>query len=376
MRCKGSPVLISALGSSLADNDNPYALAGRVSHALADLSFTSGVPVSQIPCTHIIDTDTGYAVAVTRDIRNCADTYTATVRAMAAGADLHPETTAPVFYGITGTVDNWFVIGTELQIHDLKAGRIEVEAAENDQLLIYAQGVMTLIRLVYGLQITAIRLVIHQPITRRIDEWVTSPEHVENRWRAARATVEQIEVMTHEVAERSLCPSLKTCRYCPMLKNGCPAADQRVIDITTAVPGPANQDYTTLGQTLGELELIKKWVDATRAHGYGLLMRGEQIPGWKLIDGKMGKRFWDGEDRAAAAVEPILGEQTYKKTLISPTQFGELVDKEQYKSVAHLIKQARGGYRLVTEKTKGEPVNPADHGADLELLAAGADESE
>jgi len=361
-RCLGSEVLIAA--GKFPDTDNPAALLGRITHALAAMAFDHSCTVKAIAATHIIDTDTLQAIALDRDIRRCAETYVSTVRTMAAGAFINCETTLPVFDAGTGTTDAWYRLGRLLSVHDLKSGRVEIRAAGNTQLIMYAWAVLQYLQRIMGTHaanfIDKVQLVIHQPHNHTVDEVTMDLSAFLNEVDKVAAKRDRIKTIPLADVSKFLTPGLKQCRYCPA-RAECEALSEKITEALrkpdiAVVAGAV--DNEALAECCEAAPLAKVWADAVLDLQYSKMRAGEVVPGFKLVDGKMGRRFWEKAEKAESLLLSTYGpEFTYAKTLLGVKPFGDEVSREEYKILAPYIGQKRGAYRVVKNSAKGDPVD-------------------
>jgi hypothetical protein len=280
----------------------------------------------------------------------------------------------------------FFPAGVEAQVHDLKFGRgVRVEA-DGAQMKHYALGLLQDFDLVAD--ITRVRMTIHQPRLDHTDEVVMSVEDLK-KWAELPRTAAQsiMKLMARpelqppktgwqdvEDVPAALVPHLKPtdkgCRFCDA-KAICPAL---LADVAEAVTGGRSSasDFKAVGKPKLEvdapadvhdygdnwlavfasrLDQIDTLVKAVRAEiDRRVLNQGKKVPGFKIVKGKQGDRSWTDKGQAEAALKNLgLGNAAYKRTLVTPTQFGKLVVPDTYDTVAHLITRAEGRPAVVHE---------------------------
>lgn len=240
-----------------------------------------------------------------------------------------------------GTSDIIAARGVELQVHDYKHGRgVEVDAKDNEQMMLYALGALDEVNDVLG-PFETVRLVIHQPrIKDAPSEWSLTVAELE-AWGRGRARSGAMSVLAAEqhLGHNSgwnatfLNPGEDQCRFCPA-KATCPALRDVVQDtlgIHAASPdefadahiecAPDVQDDAWLAVLMGKAGLIEDWLKAVRAEVERRLLAGQSITGWKIVQGKQGNRAWSSAAEAEAALKTmrLKIEEMYDLTLISPT---------------------------------------------------------
>ena len=364
MACPGSV----ALSAGLPDNTSEYAAWGSVAHRIADECLTK----SKDPATFVglrYNQD-GYAITVDDDMAECVQTYLGNLREMTAGADLFESETRTNYSTwlnvdqdlAWGTADATALIGTELQVHDLKTGRgVEVDAVENRQMMLYAGGKLLEMEAL-GIEVETVRLVIHQPRVRKApSEWrLTRDELVDWLMGDARQAAQRVLQAAQPLDE--FMAAGDHCRWC-RAKATCPALRAEVAgtvgereDITdafepVAVAHLGNPDPSrALAACLAKVDMIEDWCSAVRAESLRRLSAGEPVPGYKLVQGKRGARAWANPTEA----EKVLREQfrlpvekAYDLKLISPTTAEKLakagdIGPRQWAKVIPLIVQRDG----------------------------------
>ena len=369
--CPGSVVL----SAGLPDNTSEYAAWGSVAHKIADKCLNDRLlPEAFLGTVHDQDS---YKIKVDDDMVECVLIYLYNVVEMTAGADLFESETRTnyarwlaVDHDLAwGTADATAVIGTELQVHDLKTGRgVEVDAVENRQMMLYAGGKLLEMEAL-GIDIETVRLVIHQPRVRRApSEWTLSRDELV-AWLTGEARQGAQRVLqAHEAVEFD--PYLAAgdhCRWCrakatcsalraevaATVADTVPASPDEFAVIAPSVNPPADTAHTQaswLAMCLSRVDMIEDWCSAIRAESLRRLSAGEPVPGYKLVQGKRGARQW--ADPAEA--EKVLREQfrlpvekAYDLKLISPTSAEKLakagdIGPRQWAKVIPLIVQRDG----------------------------------
>ena len=375
LACPGS----ITLSDGKPDNTSEYAAWGSVAHKVADKCLVLGEPASEFLGAKF-DQD-GYTFTVDDEMVECVQTYLDNLAEMTAGADLFESETRTNYAAwlqvdqdlAWGTADATAVLGTELQVHDLKTGRgVEVDAVGNEQMMLYAGGKLAEMEAL-GVDIETVRLVIHQPRVRKApSEWSLTREELVTwltstaRSGAASVLVAQETRGTSQWYETFLRPG-DHCRWCrakatcPTLRadvtatvsDTVPATPEDFADITPTIAPPVDSGHdeaSWLAVCLSRVDLIEDWCKTVRAEALRRLSDGQPVPGFKLVAGKRGNRQW--ADPAEA--EKVLREQfrlpiekAYDLKLISPTSAEKLakagdIGPRQWAKVIPLIVQKDG----------------------------------
>jgi hypothetical protein len=275
-----------------------------------------------------------------------------------------------------GTADVIIARGEELIVVDFKFGRgVEVDAEKNPQMSLYALGALQAYQGLVA-DFTRVRMAISQPrVKKSPSEWDCTVEELEAWGRStARSAVATCVNAKRTAAEDSeqrwaelfLRPAEKACKFCKA-KATCPALRDEVSatvgDMTAASPddfadltaqetAPADTGIpheAWLAACLTKVDLIEDWCKSIRAEAERRLLAGDNVPGWKLVQGKRGARQWAD---AKAAEETLKGmrvktEEMYDLKLISPTSAEKLhkagtIGPRQWPKLQGLITQSEG----------------------------------
>lgn len=211
-----------------------------------------------------------------------------------------------------------------LIVGDLKTGRHKVLAKENKQMMLYALGLLRKLKRLYD--ITAVRLVIFQPYAGGADEWDTTPEALELfgkfASKAALKAIDAFERGKKGLKPADFRPGNGQCQWCRFAEK-CNAKRKTA---SAEAESDLSDDSTemTLDQLKAEwdkLPLMRQHIADIEKAMYSALMRGEQVEGLKLVEGRPGNRSWDipddiGDLVAQWGIEDLMT----KQTLLSPTE--------------------------------------------------------
>lgn len=225
-----------------------------------------------------------------------------------------------------------------LIVGDLKTGRHKVLAKENKQMMLYALGLLRKLKRLYD--ITAVRLVIFQPYAGGADEWDTTTEALEQfgkfvQSRALKA-IDAFERGKKGLKPADFRPSSDACQWCRFAEK-CNAKRKTA---SAEAESDLSDDSTemTLEQLKAEydkLPLMRQHIADIEKAMYAALMRGEQVEGLKLVEGRPGNRSWS-DIEAVQLVARGNPDIMYKETLLSPTEAEKEVKALHPEIWAHL----------------------------------------
>lgn len=342
-----------------------FADEGTAAHELAEICLTTDFAPHDL-----IGQKMSNDWVVTEDMAEFIQVYINNIRDYSKHADLVMVEQRVDFGQVVndnsafGTADCIIIIGDEIQVHDLKYGMgVEVSAEENEQLLLYAVGAYEKYKVLGDLR--RVRLVIHQPRLRALSEWDCDVEYLFNFSIKAKEAVETIKALEKDRAdvEKYFNPGQKQCQWCA-IKGSCPALAKKVLktvaddfdDLTQLDIAEVKIKNNTecmktvtpeqLSLLMSMTDIIEDWCRAVRGQVENNLISGKDVPGYKLVAGRMSPRRWTNEE----IVEELMTEFNvpddiaYKKTLITPTQAEKVLKQvpNVWETLQALIEQKQG----------------------------------
>jgi len=353
MRCPGSV----ALEAELPDTSSVYADEGTAAHELCSwmLAEERTKEDAEALIGVMAITVNGKDWSVTEEMVEHCSYYAKLVREYAGKYPILVE--QRLSFGKTidvpdqfGTSDAVILKDDEIVVIDFKYGMgVKVEAVDNEQAQLYALGVLEEYDyLNSGWKF--VTMVICQPRVNHVAEWVISVEQLrefgENASRAAAIALGD---------NAPFDPGEKQCRFCKA-KATCPALRDEVLEVVTDAAASdfddldANNVRTSnaerLAVAMSKVGLVEDWCKAIRAETERRLFAGEDVPGFKLVEGRQGNRNWSNEE----AVEAMFQHWRYRKdemydfALISPTTAEKLLKANpgRWEKLQELIHRAPG----------------------------------
>lgn len=390
MNCPGS----LALEEKCTDRSSNYADEGTAAHELASWALKAGNDTAAYMGRVIVVNDTEFIVD--KEMADNVQIYVDAVRDYAHNAGNSGEMMVEQRVEFSDVVDVPDQFGTsdavillhsdsELQVHDLKYGRgVRVDAEENEQLMLYALGAMAEFGMVGNFE--KVRMVIHQPRLHHTSEWSCSVEHLDRFGTKARQGAHHaVNVADKEKPEAvwfHLNPGDEQCRFCKA-KAICPKLTAAVVkavagDFQDLNDAPiveqiaeAEDKINTLsnaqiGDALKSVDLIESWCKAIRAKAESELLAGNDVPGFKLVEGRRGARKWANESEAENTLKTmrLKLEEMYALKLISPTDAEKLhksgaIGPRQWPKLQQIIVQGEGKPSVAPESDKRQALKMA-----------------
>ena len=249
-----------------------------------------------------------------------------------------------------GTADTIIINGDRLYIIDLKYGKgVPVYAENNPQLMLYALGAYLEYSLFYGIEYIEMHIV--QP-------------RMENMSVFSMKASELINWAENEVkpnAERAFAGEGEFnpgehCKFCKV-KGSCRARAENYLSLEK-IKGPllTNDEKAEALQRGAELD---KWLGELKAEIYSAIEKGEEVKGWKIVQGKSNGRYFTETDVAIEKLKEhgIKEDMLYERTLLTAPKIETLVGKKNFREwVGDTVVPIPGKPTLVPESDKREAI--------------------
>lgn len=283
-----------------------------------------------------------------------------------------------------GTADLVVFSGDELQIHDLKYGQgVDVDAENNYQLMIYAAGALDKYKDTYTIPIKSIRLVIHQPRKNNFPEWsmpirelIRAKSSIYSAATNCWDILDRVEEDKSKISEEDLEVG-PHCRnaFC-RARSICPALTGKVLEATAADFEDLTKKEMPLHEKMKLIPIVEDWCKAVRAQVEAKLFTGEDVPGFKLVQGRKGNRAWDDKDgiEKEMLAMRITHKYIYDYKLASPATLekhakNNHINKKQWERLQEHITQSEGVPSVAPsdDKRPAISVNPGDDFDDISV---------
>lgn len=238
-----------------------------------------------------------------------------------------------------GTGDCIIIGGNTLHVIDLKYGKgVPVSAKDNPQMKLYALGAFTEYSFLY--QIERISMTIIQPRLDNISNDVITIEDLLN-WGAEIFPIAQKAFF----GEGEHVPG-EWCRFC-RAKALCRARSDfnMALDEYKQI-NPALITNDEIGRILQKAKDLAAWVKDLEEYALSELLKGNQVEGWKAVEGRSNRRFIN-QDEAFAVVKAngVDEAMLYERKPITLTAVEKLLGEKRFNELlaAHV------------EKPKGSP---------------------
>lgn len=249
-----------------------------------------------------------------------------------------------------GTCDCIIIQDDTLTIIDYKYGQgVMVSAIDNPQMKLYALGAMN----DYGIamDVKKVELHIFQPRLNNIStDTLTVEELMDWAENTVKPTAEKAAQGKGKYAPGEHCRFCQHGGKCRALTKMCTEyLDTHGLRVALPVLAPHE-----VADVLRMEPMVTMWLKKVKEQALTTLMNGEELPGYKLVEGKLGNRKWKDEGEVAATLAPLYSKEEYTETrLLSPSQMDKAIGKKRVAELLDgLIERAPGAPTIapITDK--------------------------
>lgn len=251
-----------------------------------------------------------------------------------------------------GTCDCILIEGDTLTIIDYKYGvGVPVSAENNPQMRLYALGALHDFGFAYDVE--KIETHIYQPRINNIStESLTVDELL--------AWAKTVKPIAEKAAKgKGKYKAGSHCKFCPhagrcrtLTKTCTEYAETH--DLRVAVPVLTPHE---VAEVLAMEPLITLWLKRVKSQALTTMLDGGEVPGYKVVEGKLGNRKWTDELQVAEALKGAgYSEEDYTETkLLSPAAIDKLVGKKKAAELLDGLTARSAGAPTIALETDKRP---------------------
>ena len=367
------------LAEQFPNQTSPYAEAGRVAHAIAELK-------ARKYCLEPMSARTYNAqLKKLRDsphfdksMDENTDTYLEVLKETALSFEKAPfvalETRVDFSDSVPegfGTADCIMIGSGTIVIIDYKNGAgVPVEAEDNPQMKLYALGALQVYAPIYGDTIQRAVLKIVQPNAWGTKTWETTVQALK-LW--AFNTVKPIARIAYD--GKGGFSAGGWCGFCPA-KAQCSARARQMLELEPMVGAkpqrsnaqegpeknaPALLSDAEVGSILRRALTLSAWVEDLKEYALSAALAGREITGFKVVEGR-GSREWNNQDAAFQALQErgVAEELLWERKPCSVAGLEKTLGKKVFSEAAEgLVVKKPGKPALVPASDKRPPYNAA-----------------
>lgn len=332
------------------DQDTEFTREGTLAHEVAEIVARRRVP-ALYPDIDTMEYPEGY----TAEMVECAESY--------ADYILEQITTdnpmilleqrvdfSPWVPDGFGTTDALIIQGDTMDVIDYKYGKgVAVSAVDNPQEQLYGLGALNDYGFIYDVK--RVRLHIYQPRLNNISVFELTAEKLLAWGESVKPTAEQAAKGKGKYSAGAWCKFCPHAGRCRTLTKLCSEyVETHGLKVKLPVLAPHE-----VAEVLAMEPLVSLWLKRVRDQALTSMLNGEQVPGYKVVEGKPGNRKWTDELQVAAAMDAAgYGPGEYTETkLLSPAAMDKALGKKRATELlAEYTTRAPGAPTIALETDK------------------------
>ncbi len=251
-----------------------------------------------------------------------------------------------------GTADCVILSKNECHVMDLKYGKgVPVYSEENPQLSLYALGVITAYRMFYPIEKVILHII--QPRLDNFSSWETTVSQLQE-WAEEKIMPAALlafdgkgEFNQGSWCDECFCKAAATCKHRAKTNILLSEYEGKVPPLLT------NED---VGSILEKAQFLAKWVKKLEGYALNQLVKGNEIPGWKIVEGRSNRAFSD-VDKAFEALQAAGYDKSilYENKPLPLTEVEKIIGKDDFKTIlGDFIVKPQGAPTLALHGDKRE----------------------
>lgn len=238
-----------------------------------------------------------------------------------------------------GTSDVVILRQGRLHIIDLKYGKgVSVSAEDNPQLKLYALGTLARFDMLYDIE--DVVMTIYQP---RLDNVSTDTIKAKDLYAWGEEVIKPGARLA--LSEDAPVHAGDWCQFCPA-RYDCKERARDAMELQKYL-GQMVLSPEEIAEILGKIDRLVKFAEDIKDSALTKALDGEEIPGWKVVEGRSIRKYVGSEEEIVRQCEGAGYDQAllYERKLLTITNMEKLMGKKQFAEVL-------GAY---VEKPEGKP---------------------
>ena len=238
-----------------------------------------------------------------------------------------------------GTADVVLRREGRLHIIDLKYGKgVSVSAEDNPQLKLYALGTLARFDMLYDIE--DVVMTIYQP---RLDNVSTDTIKAKDLYAWGEEVIKPGAQLA--LSEDAPVHAGDWCQFCPA-RYDCKERARDAMELQKYL-GQMVLSPEEIAEILGKIDRLTKFAENIKDSALTKALDGEEIPGWKVVEGRSIRKYVGSEEEIVRQCEGAGYDQAllYERKLLTITNMEKLMGKKQFAEVL-------GAY---VEKPEGKP---------------------
>ena len=263
-----------------------------------------------------------------------------------------------------GTGDCIIIQGDTMDVIDYKYGKgVAVSAVDNPQEMCYGLGALNEYGFAY--EIERVRLHIYQPRINNVSVHEMTVAELLAWGESIKPVAEQAAKGKGKYSAGAWCKFCPHAGRCRTLTKVC-SEYVETHGLKVRVPVLAAHE---VAEVLAMEPLVTLWLKRVKDQALSTMLSGEQIPGYKVVEGKPGNRKWFDELQVLAVLEEAgySREDVTETKLLTPAGMDKALGKKKAAELLEgMVARSAGAPVIAPESDKRPTYNPADDFEKLE----------
>lgn len=255
-----------------------------------------------------------------------------------------------------GTADCLIVGGGTLTVIDFKYGKgVKVDAEHNPQMMLYGLGALAEYSILFDVQ--KVKLCVVQPRLNNFSEWEIAADELMHWGNHVIRPAAELAFKGEGKASAG-----KHCRFCKA-KAVCRARAENNMSLSSFAPVKPEQlkevlSNEEIGELIEKAEDLERWAGDLKEWALSSCLNGEDIPGWKAVEGRSSRRFNDPDSAFRKLISSGIDEaMLYERKPLSLAALEKVVGKKDFSAIlAEDIVKSAGKPTLAKESDKREKI--------------------
>lgn len=337
------------------DKSSDYAAEGTDAHALCEYKLKNALGIEAIDPTENLtwyneemnECTEGYAAYILELVEKAKQTCSDPVVLIEQRVDF--SRWVPEGFG---TADCIVIADGVMNVVDYKHGKgVEVCAAENPQMMLYALGALEIFDGIYD--IDEIYMTIYQPRKSNISVSVIEKDEL-LEW-AQNGLIYRAKLAFEGKGDYH-CG--EWCRFC---KAKAECRERAAVNLELAryeFQEPALLNDDEIAEILGRIDELTAWASDIKEYAHKQAINGKEWTGWKLVEGRSNRKYIN--EKAVAKIVEGAGFDPYEHKVLGITAMQKMLGKAKFNELlGDFIEKPQGKPTLVPESDKRPAINTA-----------------
>lgn len=358
-----------AVGRAYPRQSSYEAAEGTLAHDLASTCLQLSLDAHEAWQSVEMASVEGHDIPITVEMRGYVQQYLDYVRGLNGGMEIEQRMEFKGDPDFGGTADSlvWDMATATLHVIDFKYGKgVRVSADDNKQMKCYAM--LALARPDNVMEPERIVLHVHQPRIDNVsqcevplDDMVVFAKELSQAIGRSRNALKWAD-SGQAFSPQHFAPG-EHCKFCPHAAECIGLQTQAIVSAQDVFGDVSKVPVSNIAEILAKADMIDAWIAAVRKEAMDRALKGETLPGYKLVQKRAMRKWTDTVQVEALALDNLI--EVHEKVLMTPPALEKVIGKEALAGTfGNLVQSVSSGLTLVAASDKRVAVDPATAAAE------------